>query len=126
MQVKTERRRHSLLLILIVAAAVFASSCGGGVAAAPGSNTNSADLLLNTNSLDFGSVNVGSSKALSITLSNSSAPGGASITVSQMVVTGSAFSTVLPSLPLAIAPGQSSTLSITFAPKTSGSATGDL
>src|SRR3954470_7290038 len=126
MQVKTESRRHSLLLILIVAAAVFASSCGGGGATAPGANTNSADLLLNTNSLDFGNVNVGSSKALSITLSNSSAPGGPSITISQIAVTGSAFSTVPPNLPLAIAAGQSSTLAITFAPKASGNATGNL
>jgi hypothetical protein len=123
---KIESRPCSFLLVLTLAAAVLAVSCGGGVAAAPTNNTNSADLLLNTNSLDFGSVNVGSSKALSITLSNSSAPGGASITISQMAVTGSAFSTVLPTLPLAIAPGQSSTLTITFAPKASGSATGNL
>lgn len=126
MHEKIARRPHSFLLAFLLAAAFLASSCGGGGAAAPSSNSNSADLLLDTNSLDFGSVNVGSSKALSITLSNSSVPGGPSISISQIAVTGSAFSSALPNLPLAIAPGQSSTLTITFAPKASGNATGNL
>lgn len=120
-------RRYWRILIPLLAVAALATSCGGGSGiATPGSNTAPASLLLNNTSLDFGSVPVGTSKSSSITLTNSSAAGGPSITISQIAVSGSAFSTVLPNLPLAIAAGQSSTLTITFSPKASGAATGNL
>ena len=72
---------------------------------------------------DFGSVQTGSSKLLSETLSNS---GGSNVTVSQATVSGTGFSVSGLTLPLTLTPGQSFTFGITFAPQTSGSATGSL
>ena len=73
--------------------------------------------------VDFGSVQTGNSKLLSETLTNS---GGSNMTVSQATVSGAGFSISGLTLPLTLTPGQSFTFGITFAPQTSGSATGSL
>src|SRR5207302_4556314 len=71
--------------------------------------------------VSFGSVSVGSTSTQSVTLTNS---GSASVTVSQATVSGTAF-TVTKGTPLSsIAPGQSATLQIQFAPSSSGNLTG--
>ncbi len=126
MQGKTKPQGCRPYLILAVAVVALATSCGGGGGNTPGPNITSATLLLNNSSLDFGSVAVGNSKSDSITLTNSSASGGPSLTISQISTTGSAFSTLAPNLPLVLAAGQSSTLTITFSPTVAGVATGSL
>jgi hypothetical protein len=117
-------RRSWQGLVLVLVAALAAVSCGGGTAGS--SNSIQASLTLNNSSLDFGNVSVGSSKSDPITLTNSSASGGPNITLTQISITGSAFSGNIPTLPLVLAPGQSSTLTITFAPKSAGAASGSL
>jgi hypothetical protein len=87
-----------------------------GTAIAPGSLT---PLPV---SLSFGSVQTGTSQSLSETLTNS---GGSSLTLSQAAVTGS-FSTTGLSLPLTLAPGQSTSFSVKFAPSAAGSASASL
>ena len=91
----------------------------------PGAGTGGvAGLLAATfSTLSFGSVQVGSSQALSETLTNS---GGANVTVSQANVTGTSFSASGLTLPLTLTPGQSFTFSAIFAPRSAGSASGGL
>jgi len=74
-------------------------------------------------SLDFGSVQVGSSQPLSETLTNS---GGSTITVSQASVTGTGFTISGLNLPLNLAAGQSQSFTVTFAPQSAGSSNGNI
>lgn len=105
------------------------SSCGGGGNTASlnnGTKIQAANLTLNSSSLDFGNVNVGSSKTSSIMLTNSASSGGPNVVVSQAAVAGSGFTMSAPPMPLTLAAGQSATVSITFSPKSAGSVTGTL
>jgi Abnormal spindle-like microcephaly-assoc'd, ASPM-SPD-2-Hydin len=86
----------------------------------------SATLSLNESSIDFGSVQDGSSKSSSLTLTNSSASGGPSVTFSQVSATGTGFSATTASLPIVLAAGESSTISIVFSPRTPGAVNGAL
>ena len=80
-------------------------------------------LTANPTSISFGSVQVGKSETQFETLTNS---GKSSIILSSDTVAGSAFSMSGLTLPLTLAGGHSVTFSITFAPKTSGSASGSV
>src|ERR1051326_8942715 len=80
---------------------------------------------LSASSLDFGNVTVGTTKTLHISLTNSTAAGGASITVSQVKATGTGFSTSSTSN-IDLAPGQSTDISVSFKPTASGSVSGNL
>jgi Abnormal spindle-like microcephaly-assoc'd, ASPM-SPD-2-Hydin len=82
-----------------------------------------AQLNVNPLSVSFGSVQLGSSATQSIVVSNS---GGSDVTVSQASVTGSGFNLNGPALPLTLAASQSTIFSVTFAPKSGGSAIGSL
>lgn len=70
---------------------------------------------------DFGTVQVGSSITLPITISNT---GKTSATVNQVTVSGAAFTFVGPTLPIVIPAHQKAQLSGMFAPPTSGSFSG--
>jgi hypothetical protein len=74
-------------------------------------------------SVAFGNVLIGTSAKQTVALSNSS---GTSITVSSIGVTGIGFSQTGPTLPLTLASGQSSSVTVTFAPQNSGSVSGAL
>ena len=111
------------VLVLAVAAAVSTASCGGGSAATL-STPSPAGLSLSTSNLNFGNVPVGSSKSDSLTLTNAS--NSSSITVTQMTVTGSGFSANSPAMPMVLSAGQSSTMTVSFAPKGGGAASGSL
>ena len=73
-------------------------------------------------SLDFGTINSGQTKDLSLTITNN---GNAPLTVSAITPTGSAF-TVTSSLPPPIAAASSATVTVRFAPTAGGSQTGAL
>ena len=75
------------------------------------------------NSLSFGSVGVSAKSLLTLSLTNT---GTGDVTISQISVTGAGYSLSGLSLPATVAPGQSITLSVTFAPTAAGSATGTL
>ncbi len=118
-------------LILACFAVVLGVSCGGGMSPSNHSTTTTTtskdgSLSLNATSIDLGSVHVGSSASSSLTLTNSSATGGADITFSQVATSGAGFSTTTATLPIVLEPGQSSKISITFAPKSAGAVTGSL
>jgi hypothetical protein len=67
--------------------------------------------------LDFGSVTAGTSKTLTMTVSNT---GTASITVSSVTISTQYFSLSAPSLPVTILAGQSTPLSVVFSPNAAG------
>lgn len=85
---------------------------------------NSVTLLLNSSSqsLAFGNVNVSSSSSQSVTLTNA---GNSSVTISNVSVAGAGFNAGGLS-GVILSPGQTATLSATFAPATAGSVTGGI
>lgn len=74
-------------------------------------------------SLSFGNVSVGSSSTLPMTLTNS---GTYYIELTQEQTTGSGFAVSGLNLPMFLAPKQSVTFNVLFAPQLAGSATGDV
>ena len=88
-----------------------------------GTSVASSQLVLNPTSLAFGNVVTGSSSTKSVTVSNS---GTASITISQISLSGAGFSTSGVTPPVTIAAGQSTSLSVTFAPTTTASISGTI
>jgi hypothetical protein len=88
-----------------------------GTGVAPGT------LSANPASLSFGTVQVGSSRNLSETLTNT---GGSAVNISQANVTGTGFSITGLTLPTTLTPGQSVTFTATFAPTTAGAVSGNL
>jgi hypothetical protein len=74
-------------------------------------------------SLAFGNVLIGTSAKQTVTLSNSSST---SITVNSVGISGTGFSQSSPTLPVTLAAGQSSSVTVTFAPQNSGSVSGAL
>ncbi|HXY48740.1 MAG TPA: choice-of-anchor D domain-containing protein [Terriglobales bacterium] len=80
-------------------------------------------LTANPPSLAFGGLQAGGSQAQSETLTNS---GGSSVTISQITSSGAGFRLGVLNLPSTLSVGQSLTLTVTFAPQSSGSASGSL
>src|SRR5712692_3644413 len=78
-------------------------------------------LTVNPSTIGFGKVPVGHSKTQSGTLTNS---GGTNLTISQAMVNGSDFQVSSLNLPLTLAPSHSTSFSVTFKPKSTGSANG--
>jgi hypothetical protein len=88
-----------------------------------GMGTTAGQLAASPLSMTFGNVQMGASQSLSVKLTNT---GASSITISQATVTGAGFSMSGLTLPLALAAGQSRSFSISFAPTSGGTATGNV
>src|SRR5882724_1740659 len=80
-------------------------------------------MSLSPTSVNFGNVSTGSSATQNVQLSNT---GNSSVTVSQIAASGTGISVSGTAAPLTIAPAQSVTLAVKFAPTASGAATGSL
>jgi hypothetical protein len=100
-------------------AGISVALSGTGTTPAPQQGT----LTVSPQSLAFGSVLVGSSANQTVTLSNAST---IAVTISKVAATGTGFSQSGLVLPLTLAPGQTATLTATFAPQTAGAVTGSL
>src|SRR5207245_2170679 len=74
-------------------------------------------------SASFGNVGVGTRNTYAFTMTNS---GRASVTVSQVHVSGNGISVAGLSLPLTLTPGQKTTFSVVFAPASTGNITGSV
>jgi hypothetical protein len=74
-------------------------------------------------SLSFGNTKVGTSRSQTETLKNS---GGQNLTVSTATITGTGFIFTGLRLPLTLAPNQSTTFAVRFAPQAAGSSNGTL
>jgi hypothetical protein len=81
------------------------------------------NLVASPASLSFGNVQVGQSAAKTATLTN---PGGTSVTVTKVTAVGAGFSVSALTLPMTLAPGQSSGFTVTFAPQSGGSVSGSI
>jgi len=88
-----------------------------------GSGVSNELLTATPSSLSFGQTPVGTSAMLPIVLTNSHAHAQ---TLQAFQALGSQFSVSGPSVPMSIAPGQSVTLKVTFAPKTAGESGGSV
>jgi hypothetical protein len=101
------------------------SVSGTGTTATSASSTSSQSYLLSANasSLNFGNTLVGSSASQAITLANT---GTASVNLSQVAITGAGFTVSGFTGTVTLAAGQSLSLNVSFAPATTGSATGSL
>jgi Abnormal spindle-like microcephaly-assoc'd, ASPM-SPD-2-Hydin len=86
-----------------------------------GTGEGSAQLTLNPTSQSFGGLTVGTQSSVNVTLTNS---GGTSVTVSQATITGAGFQLSGINTPLTLNPSQSASFTVTFAPQTSGAASG--
>jgi hypothetical protein len=80
-------------------------------------------LAANPTSLAFGSVQAGTSKSLTETLTNS---GGTSLTISAATASGTGFSLSGLSLPLTLTAGQSASFSVLFSPNANVAASGSV
>ena len=100
---------------LFAAGLLFLVGCQGVSAGGPSGQSSTLSLL--NSSLDFGSVAIGNSRTLTVTATNSES---ASITISSVAISTKYFSLVAPSLPIAVAAGQSTTISIKFVPNAGG------
>lgn len=98
--------------MLLVAGLLLLVGCQGVSAAGPSGQQQSSTLSL-PSSLDFGTVAISNSKTLTVTVTNS---GPASVTISSVAISTKYFSLVAPTLPITVAAGQSTTVSIKFAP----------
>jgi hypothetical protein len=88
-----------------------------------GTGVTQGQITPNPASLPFGNVQVGTSKSLSGTLTNS---GGASLTISVATASGTGFTLSGLTTPLTLNAGQSTSYTIVFAPTANGSVTGNL
>jgi hypothetical protein len=88
-----------------------------GTGVTPGS------LTASPSSLNFGNVQVGSNSSLTEKITNS---GGSSVTLSQASISGTGFTFTGLTIPQTLTAGQSVSFTVTFAPATSGSASGSL
>jgi Protein of unknown function (DUF1573)/Abnormal spindle-like microcephaly-assoc'd, ASPM-SPD-2-Hydin len=79
--------------------------------------TQAGTLSLGAASLDFGNVTAGTSKTMTMTVSNT---GTASVTVSSASISSKYFSLTAPSLPVAVLAGQSTPVSLVFSPNAAG------
>ena len=80
-------------------------------------------MAYSTSNLNFGSVPVGSSSTLPVTIRNN---GKSDLTILQITVSGTEFSFSGPNLPLTLTAQQSASLNVTFTPQVGGSAPGNI
>jgi hypothetical protein len=125
-QYKCKNPRLILFVSLITAVAMV--GCGGKSSSTPVSPTpvapDAAHIAFNPAPLDFGTVPVGVLKTSTVTVSNKN---GSTATISQISAQGAGFSVVsAPAIPLVLAAGQSSTVTVAFDPAAAGPASGSV
>jgi hypothetical protein len=82
-----------------------------------------AQMALSVQSVNFGSVQIGSSLIVPMTVTNN---GKSNLKISQVIISGTGFAFVGPNLPITLAPRQGVALSVSFAPQTSASVSGSV
>lgn len=104
----------------LLTAMAFGCGVGATPPAAPGSGT---ALAVSPQAFSFGDVPVGTSTTRDVTLSNR---GTAAARITDLTVTGPGFSATGLPVPLTLAPGASTTLTVGFAPPATGTFAGDV
>ena len=88
-----------------------------------GTGLSDGQLVLNPSSEDFGSVTVGSKRTQSVTLTNT---GQTSVNISQASISGTGYQLSGITTPLTLDASQSTTLTVSFVPQSTGSSDGSL
>jgi hypothetical protein len=104
--------------LLIAAGIALLAGCQG---ISPGRFNTGSTLAASPSTLSFGNVQKSKSSNLSETLTNI---GGSAVTISEVNITGTAFSVGGLTLPTILSPKQSVTFTLTFAPSTTGAING--
>ena len=113
---------HPVLVAIALIALVTLSGCAG-IATGPGKQATQALFQLNPNALNFGKVSVGKPTTQAVSVSN---PGTVAVNITQAAFSNTQFSLAGTSLPLALAVGQSGTITVAVNPTSSGNVTGTL
>ena len=88
-----------------------------------GTGVTGGGLLPNPSSLDFGTVQTGTSQPLSETLTNN---GGSSVSISQVAISGTGFTLSGITTPTTLSAGQSANFTVTYAPTSTAAASGSV
>jgi hypothetical protein len=120
-----DRKSHFAIVVktfLLFLMVCVLAGCQGLVAGPRNTSSTSGPSSLSVASanLSWGNVVMGSNQTLTDTVTNS---GSSSITISNIVVTGSDFQIVSPSFPLTLAAGQSTTVTVACNPAATGATT---
>jgi hypothetical protein len=108
-----------LPIFLVFLAAPFLSGCAGLTSAGTGANS----LAASETSLSFGSVQIGGSGVLGVTITNA---GTSDIAISNVSISGAGFSASGVPTGEILTPGQTSILDVTFTPSATGTLTGSV
>jgi hypothetical protein len=108
------------LLVLFFSALL--SGCVGA-AGVSGSSSNSSGLTATPSAITFGNVNTGTTTTQSVAISNA---GIAPLSVSKVSLSGAGFNASGVPVGLVLTPGQTATLSVSFAPASTGSVAGSV
>jgi hypothetical protein len=111
------------LFILAMLLGSLLIGCVGAVGSSDTTSSSIPGLSLTPATLSFGNVNTGSNNALTATVTNT---GTSSLSISKVSIAGAGFTVSgLPS-GLTLSPGQTATLTVTFAPSSAGAVTGSV
>jgi Abnormal spindle-like microcephaly-assoc'd, ASPM-SPD-2-Hydin/Protein of unknown function (DUF1573) len=102
--------------LLLLTCMLVMAGCQGVSAGAP-KQSQPGDLILASNTLDFGSIQAGTTKTLTATATNN---GSASVTVNQVFISTPYFTMTAPGIPVTVEAGQSTPITIAFTPNTTG------
>src|ERR1700752_3159253 len=114
------------LRAILALGTLFSVGCAGTKMAStsPSGPTPTASLSPSNSALNFGSVQLGSAKSMSLALTNAGT--SAAVQISQVTASGPGFTVTGVTLPVDLAAGQSVTLSVDFKPTSAGSTSGNL
>src|SRR5215468_1892472 len=112
---------HAVLLAIALVALCL-SGCAG-IATGPGKQATQALFQLNPSALNFGRVSVGKPTTQAVSVSNS---GTVAVSITQAAFSNTQFSLAGTSLPMALAVGQSGTITVAVNPTLAGNVTGTL
>ena len=112
----------AVLLLIALIPLLFLSGCAG-IASSTGKLAAQALFQLNPNAVNFGKVSVGKQTTQAVSVSNS---GTVAIHITQATFSNTQFSLIGTSLPMALAVGQSGTLTVAVSPAAAGNVTGTL
>jgi hypothetical protein len=117
--------QHVLLLFLVALGPLALSGCTGLVSSASttGNPPQAPAIQVDSTSINFGNEVVGSSLSQALIITNT---GTATLTITQVTETGSAFSVSGFSLPLNVSVGQHITITVAFRPTAVGTASGNI
>lgn len=121
----TEAKNYSSQIVVLSGSeqtTLPVSGVGEQVSGPPPAATSPA-LQVSATTLQFGNVPINGDAQQSLTLTSS---GSAPLQINTLNTSGTGFSAQTPSLPLTLQPGQTLTLPVTFVPKASGAASGQL